>query len=44
MPVSTLPNRGSQYDVSQDGERFLAQVAVKKAPLELITNWQALLK
>jgi hypothetical protein len=30
--------------VGQDGKRFLIQVAVKKAPLELISNWQALLK
>ena len=44
LPVSTLANCGSQYDVGQDGKRFLIQVAVKKAPLELITNWQALLK
>jgi eukaryotic-like serine/threonine-protein kinase len=44
LPVSTLANRDSQYDVGQDGKRFLIQVAVKKAPLELITNWQALLK
>ena len=44
LPVSTLANLGSQYDVAQDGKRFLIQVAVKKAPLELITNWQALLK
>jgi hypothetical protein len=28
----------------QDGKRFLILVPVKKAPLELITNWQALLK
>jgi eukaryotic-like serine/threonine-protein kinase len=44
LPVSTLANLGSQYDVGPDGKRFLIQVAVKKAPLELITNWQALLK
>jgi Tol biopolymer transport system component len=44
LPVSTLANLGSQYDVGQDGKRFLIQVPVKKAPLELITNWQALLK
>jgi len=44
LPVSTLAASGSQYDVGPDGKRFLIQVAVKKAPLELITNWQALLK
>ena len=44
LPVSTVANRGSQYDVGQDGKRFLILVPVKKAPLELITNWQALLK
>jgi hypothetical protein len=44
LPVSPLVSFLSQYDVSQDGKRFLIQVAVKKAPLELITNWQALLK
>jgi serine/threonine protein kinase len=41
LPVSTLR---PQYDVGQDGNRFLILVPVKKAPLELITNWQALLK
>ena len=44
LPVSTVAQRGSQYDVGQDGKRFLILVAVKKAPLEMITNWQALLK
>jgi serine/threonine protein kinase/Tol biopolymer transport system component len=44
LPVSTLANIGSQYDVGPDGKRFLILIAVKKAPLELITNWQALLK
>jgi hypothetical protein len=44
LPVGPLGNISSQYDVGQDGKRFLIQVAVKKAPLELITNWQALLK
>ena len=44
LPVSTVANRGSQYDVGQDGNRFLILVPVKKAPLELIMNWQALLK
>jgi serine/threonine protein kinase/Tol biopolymer transport system component len=44
LPVSTLAQRGSQYDVGQDGKRFLILVPVKKAPLELITNWQSLLK
>jgi Tol biopolymer transport system component len=44
LPVSTLANSGSHYDVDQDGKRFLIQVPVKQAPLELITNWQALLK
>jgi serine/threonine protein kinase len=44
LPVSALSANGSQYDVSPDGKRFLIQVPVKKAPLELITNWQALLK
>ena len=44
LPVSTVANLGSQYDVGQDGKRFLILVGVKKAPLELITNWQALLK
>jgi dipeptidyl aminopeptidase/acylaminoacyl peptidase len=44
LPVSALASLGSQYDVSPDGKRFLIQVAVKKAPLELITDWQALLK
>jgi len=43
LPVSTLTYR-PQYDVGQDGNRFLILVPVKKAPLELITNWQALLK
>ena len=40
LPVSTVAQRGSQYDVDQDGKRFLILVPVKKAPLELITNWQ----
>jgi Tol biopolymer transport system component len=44
LPVGPLGNISSQYDVGQDGKRFLIQVAVKKAPLELISNWQALLK
>jgi hypothetical protein len=44
LPVTTIANLTAQYDVGQDGKRFLIQVAVKKAPLELITNWQALLK
>jgi len=44
MPVSALASGGSQYDVGQDGKRFLIQVPVKKAPLEVIMNWQALLK
>jgi hypothetical protein len=44
LPVGPLGNIYSQYDVDRDGTRFLIQVAVKKAPLELITNWQALLK
>jgi eukaryotic-like serine/threonine-protein kinase len=44
LPVSTIANLSSQYDVGPDGKRFLIQVPVKKAPLELITNWQALLK
>jgi eukaryotic-like serine/threonine-protein kinase len=44
LPVTALAGTGSQYDVAQDGDRFLIQVAVKKAPLELITNWQGLLK
>ena len=44
LPVSALANIASQYDVGQDGKRFLILVPVKKAPLELITNWQALLK
>ena len=44
LPVSALPLLGSQYDVSPDGNRFLIQEPVKKAPLEMITNWQALLK
>ena len=44
LPVSTIANLDSQYDVGQDGNRFLILVPVKKAPLELITNWQALLK
>jgi hypothetical protein len=44
LPVGPLGNISSQYDVGQDGKRFLIQVAVKKAPLELITDWQALLK
>jgi hypothetical protein len=44
LPVSALAAFGSQYDVGPDGKRFLIQVPVKKAPLELITNWQALLK
>ena len=44
LPVSTLAANGSQYDVSADGNRFLIQAPVKKAPLELITNWQTLLK
>ena len=44
LPVSALAAGGSQYDVGPDGKRFLIQVAVRKAPLELITNWQALLK
>ena len=43
LPVSTLAYR-PQYDVGQDGNQFLILVPVKKAPLELITNWQALLK
>jgi Tol biopolymer transport system component len=44
LPVGPFGNITSQYDVGQDGKRFLIQVAVKKAPLELITDWQALLK
>jgi hypothetical protein len=44
LPVRGLASSGSQYDVGQDGKRFLIQMPVKKAPLELITNWQALLK
>ena len=44
LPVSALASSGSQYDVGQDGKRFLIQVPVKKAPLEVIMNWQALLK
>jgi eukaryotic-like serine/threonine-protein kinase len=44
LPVSSVAQRGSQYDVDQDGKRFLILVPVKKAPLEMITNWQALLK
>jgi predicted Ser/Thr protein kinase len=44
LPVSTLASFGSQYDVGHDGKRFLIQVPVTKAPLEMIMNWQALLK
>ena len=44
LPVGPLGSLTSQYDVGQDGKRFLIQVPVKKAPLEMITNWQALLK
>lgn len=44
LPGSALASAGSQYDVGQDGKRFLIQVPVKKAPLEVIMNWQALLK
>ena len=44
LPGSALASSGSQYDVGQDGKRFLIQVPVKKAPLEVIMNWQALLK
>lgn len=44
LPVGTLGSVLSLYDVGQDGKRFLIQAPVKKAPLELITNWQALLK
>jgi dipeptidyl aminopeptidase/acylaminoacyl peptidase len=44
LPVSALASWNSQYDVGQDGKRFLILVPLKKAPLELITNWQALLK
>ena len=44
LPVSALASSGSQYDVGQDGKRFLIQVPIKKAPLEVIMNWQALLK
>jgi hypothetical protein len=44
LPVSGRANFGAQYDVEPDGNHFLIQLAVKKAPLNVITNWQALLK
>jgi Tol biopolymer transport system component/predicted Ser/Thr protein kinase len=44
LPVSALASNGSQFDVGPDGKRFLIRVSVKKAPLEVIMNWQALLK
>ena len=44
MPVSAQPNFGAQYDVYPDGKHFLILQPVKKAPLNVIADWQKLLK
>jgi len=44
MPVSARPNFGPQYEVYPDGKHFLMPQPVKKAPLNVISDWQKLLK
>jgi hypothetical protein len=46
-PALRIPNQGSMYDVSPDGQRFLVNTLAEEdaaAPITLVVNWPALLK
>jgi hypothetical protein len=46
-PALRIPNQGSMYDVSLDGQRFLVNTLAEQAaaaPITLVVNWPALLK
>jgi len=47
VPLFDLPNEGSRYDVTADGQRFLVTQGVRElapSPITVVVNWTATLK